>query len=64
MSSGESEIASFGPLLPLPVPRPAEGGLDMLTAEEVDRLARRLAMAPEVFVENYLVRSEPGDDNP
>ncbi len=32
--------------------------------EEVDRLARRLAMTREQFIEAYLKRSEPGDDNP
>jgi len=35
-----------------------------LSDEEVDRLARRLEMAREMFIETYLVRSEPGDDNP
>lgn len=32
--------------------------------EEVDRLARRLAMTRQQFIETYLERSEPGDDNP
>jgi len=32
--------------------------------EEVDRLARRLAMPRQQFIETYLKRSEPGDDNP
>jgi hypothetical protein len=32
--------------------------------EEVDRLARRLAMTRQQFVEVYLERSEPCDDNP
>ncbi len=32
--------------------------------EEVDRLARRLAMTREQFIEAYLQRSEPTDDNP
>src|SRR6185312_13648082 len=32
--------------------------------EEVDRLARRLEMTREKFIESYLVCSEPGDDNP
>lgn len=32
--------------------------------EEVNRLARRLAMTRQQFVEAYLQRSEPGDDNP
>jgi uncharacterized protein len=32
--------------------------------DEVDRLARRLAMSREQFIETYLKRSEPGDNNP
>ncbi|HET8891948.1 MAG TPA: YkgJ family cysteine cluster protein [Candidatus Angelobacter sp.] len=32
--------------------------------EEVDRLARRLAMTRQQFIEAYLKRSDPGDDNP
>ena len=32
--------------------------------EEVDRLARRLAMTRQQFIEAYLQRSELGDDNP
>jgi Fe-S-cluster containining protein len=32
--------------------------------EEVDRLARRLDMTRQQFIEAYLQRSEPGDDNP
>jgi Fe-S-cluster containining protein len=32
--------------------------------EEVDRLARRLAISREQFIESYLLRSEPDDDNP
>jgi Fe-S-cluster containining protein len=32
--------------------------------QEVDRLARRLAMTRERFIEEYLERSEPTDDNP
>lgn len=32
--------------------------------EEVDRLARRLAMTRQQFIETYLERSEPHDDNP
>ena len=32
--------------------------------EEVDRLARHLEMSREHFIERYLVRSEPGHDNP
>ena len=32
--------------------------------EEVDRLARRLTMARQQFIDTYLQRSEPGDDNP
>jgi len=32
--------------------------------EEVDRLARRLEISREQFIERYLVRSEPGHDNP
>lgn len=35
-----------------------------LSEEEVDRLARRLEMPREQFIEKHLVRSEPGDDNP
>lgn len=32
--------------------------------EEVDRVARRLALTREQVIERYLDRSEPGDDNP
>jgi len=32
--------------------------------EEVDRLARRFAMTRQQFIEAYLQRSEPDDDNP
>ena len=32
--------------------------------EEVDRLARRLAMTRQQFIDAYLQRSEPGNDNP
>ncbi len=32
--------------------------------EELDRLARRLAMTRQQFIEAYLERSEPLDDNP
>jgi Fe-S-cluster containining protein len=32
--------------------------------EEVDRLASRLSITREQFIEAYLQRSEPGDDNP
>ena len=32
--------------------------------EEVDRLARRLTMTRQQFIDTYLQRSEPGDDNP
>jgi len=32
--------------------------------EEVDRLARRLTMIRQQFIEAYLQRSGPGDDNP
>jgi Fe-S-cluster containining protein len=32
--------------------------------EELDRLARRLAMTRQQFIEAYLKRSEPYDDNP
>ena len=32
--------------------------------EEVDRLARRLAMTREHFIEAYLERSDPDSDNP
>jgi len=32
--------------------------------EEVDRLASRLLITREQFIEAYLQRSEPGDDNP
>jgi uncharacterized protein len=35
-----------------------------LSEEEVDRLARRLEISREQFIERYLVRSEPLDDNP
>jgi uncharacterized protein len=35
-----------------------------LSEEEVDRLARRLEISREQFIERYVVRSEPGDDNP
>ena len=31
---------------------------------EIDRLARRLAMTSEQFIEAFLQRSEPGDDTP
>src|SRR5437763_11307094 len=32
--------------------------------EEVDRLARRLAMTRQQFIDTFLKSSEPGDDNP
>jgi len=32
--------------------------------EEVDRLARRLAITPQQFIDSYLERSEPHSDNP
>lgn len=34
------------------------------TDEEVDRLARRLAMTREAFIQRYLVHSERGEDTP
>src|SRR5947199_5709226 len=35
-----------------------------LSEEEVDRLARRLAMTRQQFIEAYLERSEPGSETP
>jgi uncharacterized protein len=32
--------------------------------EEAGRLAQRLEMAPQQFIESYLERTEPGDENP
>jgi Fe-S-cluster containining protein len=34
------------------------------SGKEVDRLAHRLTMTREKFIETYLERSEPNDDNP
>ena len=35
-----------------------------LSEEEVERLACRLTMTRQQFIDTYLQRSEPGDDNP
>ena len=35
-----------------------------LSEEEARRLAQRMEMAPQPFIEAYLERTEPGDENP